>query len=269
MNKDKQTIDELVKARLHDHTLKPKREVILTLREIIVGCLGSYVLYTGLPKASKSTYIAATVASAFNTFEIFHIKLTPPKERPIVLYVDTESNEYDYYYQVEKILFQMGRKSIPNDLKLIGCREDNKEDIMEIIEGYIKHYPTCSVVVVDGLLDLVNNYNDEKEGKSLVNWLKRITKRYNILLIAVLHTSRTAGSAIGHIGATSERYCQSSLEIKEEESTEQYVLKPKLLRSAKRWKFEPIAISCINDKWLQVDYIEPDAILPKPRTKAK
>ena len=259
------TITELFNSRIFNPKAKPKREVVITVRESVVGTLQSFVVFTGLPKASKSTFIAGAIASAYCTYDVFHIKITPPAGRSQILYVDTESSEYDFYQQIEKIRAQLLRNSLPQELVPISCREDEPGTIIKLIEYYLDKYKECAIVVIDGLLDLINNYNDEREGKQLINWLKKITKKYDCLVICVIHQSKGSGNTLGHLGSMADRYCQSSLEIVKEKSTNQFVMKPKLLRSV--GDFDPVAIQCINGNWGLCDYIEPETILTKPKAK--
>lgn len=260
-------MDNFFNSRRFNPGSKPKRDVVLTVRDSIVGTLQSFVVFTGLPKASKSTFVAGAVASAYTTYDVFSIKITCPLDRKQILYVDTESSEYDFYQQLEKIRAQLLRKSLPQELVPISCREDEPTIIIKLVEYYLEKYKECSIVVIDGLLDLINNYNDEREGKQLINWLKKITKKYNCMVVCVIHQSKGSGNTLGHLGSMADRYCQSSLEIVKEKSTNQFVMKPKLLRSSH--DFDPVAIRCVEGAWNACDYIEPETILTKPNAKAK
>lgn len=258
---------DIFKARRFKAGKEPKQNVVLTIREAVVGTLQSFVVFSGLPKASKSTYIAGAVASAYVPFDVFKIKINLPDDRKQILYVDTESSEYDFYRQIAKIKDQMLRNSLPNDLIPIACREDDPEMLLQLIEWYVQHYPACSMVVIDGLLDLVYNYNDERESRKIMNWLKRLTKVYNLCIVCVLHLSKGTGNTLGHLGSLADRYAQSTVEIVKDLNTKQFVLKPKFLRSAA--DFEPVAINFINGKWIIQDYIVPDEPIAVKKKKEK
>lgn len=260
-----QNIKELFNARLFKPSKKPNRTIVLTIRDIVIGTLQSFVVFTGLPKASKSTYLAGAIASAFAVFDVFKIKITLPPNRKQILYIDTEGSEYDLWVQTEKIKSQLLVENLPNNLKILNCREDDPHTIIQLVEFYLEECKEVAVVVIDGLLDLIENYNDEKAAKALINWLKRITKKYDCLVITVIHQSKGTLNTLGHLGSMADRYCQSSLEIVKEKSTKQFVMKPKLLRGS--GDFEPVAISCINDNWSYCEYEEPEIILPKPKAK--
>jgi hypothetical protein len=44
-----------------------------------------------------------------------------------------------------------------------------------MIQAYIENTPQCSVIVLDGLLDVCLNYNDEIECREVVGWIKELT----------------------------------------------------------------------------------------------
>jgi len=55
-------------------------------------------------------------------------------------------------------------------------------------------------VLLDGIVDLCQDYNDQKESRALVEWIRRIASINNFLLINVLHNARSTGKARGHLG---------------------------------------------------------------------
>jgi hypothetical protein len=146
------------------------------------------------------------------------------------------------------------KDSFPENLAAYSMREDAPEIIKKQIYHYLETTPDCSVCIIDGFLDLCMNYNDEVETRSLTNWFKFITKKFNILLIGVLHISKQ-GETLGHLGANTDRWSQSTLIVEKNKETKQFVLKPKFLRSSE--DFEPIALMNFDGKFTKVPYEQP------------
>ena len=119
-----------------------------------------------------------------------------------------------------------------------------------MIERYLETNTDCSVIIVDGLLDLLVNYNDEKESSLLTKWLKKITKLYNVLLITVLHQSKSNLSTTGHIGSASDRFAQSTLDITKDKEKNCYTLASRFMRSDS--DFEPVSIMNFNGIFQQI-----------------
>ena len=247
---------QLFNARLYRKTDLPQN-IALTIRGKIIGTLGNFVIFSGLPKASKSTFLAGAIASAFVPDSVYNMKINMPEKRGNILYVDTESAAWDYQAQMKKICKHTGGQNIPKDLMSINVREDDPATICGLVDWYLANFADCSVLVLDGLLDLIYDYNSEIESRKVINWLKKITKVHNILVIGVLHLSKGTGQTLGHFGSLPDRYAQSVLEIVKNQEARQFAIKPKFLRSSD--DFDPVAIAWddYSEKMVETGYVEP------------
>lgn len=239
-NKDlQQYYDELLKrSYLRDH-IPSDEQILLKIGGNNVGSLQNYVIISGLPKSGKSTFTTSIVASSFNTYDIFDIKLQTLPERRKVCYIDTESSEHDFYSHMNRIKKIAQLNILPTTFNAFGLRKDDPAQIKNMIDAYLENNKDCCVVIIDGLLDLCMNYNDEIECRKVVNWLKHITTVYNLLVIGILHTGKRDGQTLGHLGSNTDRWAQSTLEVKKDlEGC--FELTPRFLRSSK--DFDPIKI---------------------------
>jgi archaellum biogenesis ATPase FlaH len=234
----------------------PIQHILLKIDDKHIGCLQSFVIISGAPKTGKSTFTAALLASAINkgTHEVFKIKLQPLKDRNKVAYFDTESSQFDFHKQIERLKKFANINVLPKNFSAYNFREDNPGTIMELIETYLKENLECSVIVIDGILDLLLNYNDETESRNLIIWLKKITKIYDILVIGILHTGKNSNETLGHLGSNTDRWAQSTLLVQRNKETDQLVLSSKFLRSDA--DFAPIAIKWIGGTYYETDYHE-------------
>lgn len=245
----------------------PPEQVIFTIQDKVIGTVENYCVFSGQAKVGKSTFLTSCIASAFvpNFSDVFGMKLKPIPGRGKVCFFDTESSSYDFYRVIDRIKKFAYRETLPENLDAYNTREDNPAAIRKMIVAYLEANPDCSILIVDGFLDLVMNYNDEVETRLLTNWFKKITKQYQILLIGVLHLSKGAGQTIGHLGSNTDRWAQSTLLIEKDETTRQLICKPKFLRSADT--FDPIALQSHNGQFQQVFY-QHDQISEQVKKKA-
>jgi hypothetical protein len=249
---NKTEISELLAKRSYNPDYIPNKEnIVFTISGKHVGSLQNFCVYSGLPKAGKSTYIAALIASAFVTYDVFSMKLHLPTDRKKLCYFDTESSDYDFFRQINKIKGFSDLMTLPDNFNAFQVREDGSGLIRRMIETYLELNPNCSVIIIDGLLDLLVNYNDEKESSLLTKWLKRITKIYNVLLVTVLHQSKSNLSTTGHIGSASDRFAQSTLDIVKDKERNSYVLTSRFMRSDS--DFEPVTLMNFNGIFTQVE----------------
>jgi hypothetical protein len=249
---NKLSITELLAKRQYNPDYIPNKEdIIFSIQSKHVGSKNAFITLSGLPKAGKSSFIAAIVASALVPHDIFGMKIHLPKDCKKICYFDTESSDYDFYRQINKIKGFAELAALPDYFNAYQVREDGSGIIRKMIEEYLSKNEDCSVIIIDGLLDLLVNYNDERESSLLTKWLKKITKVYNVLLITVLHQSKSNLSTTGHIGSASDRFAQSTLDIVKDKEKNCYVLTSRFMRSD--MDFEPITLMNFNGVFQQVE----------------
>jgi RecA-family ATPase len=249
-----------IQDRLFSADYIPPPDVqIISIREKMIATTCNYIVYSGLPKTGKSTFISGLIASAFLPCEVFGQKIHLPVNRKKIALIDTEMSPYDLHRARERISKLADRPidRIAERLDIFSMREDPPPVIREFIENYLKETPAACVVIIDGFLDLCMNYNDEVETRAVTNWLKRLTKVYDCCIVGVLHLSKNAGETVGHLGSNTDRWAQSTMTIKRVKETRQLVLEPKFLRSSD--DFDPVAIYWDDDfkKWRESDYVKP------------
>ena len=230
----------------------PKEQILLSIQGQNIGSIQNYVIISGLPKSGKSTFTTSIVASSFNSYDIFGMKLQTLPARNKILYIDTESSEYDYYKHMNRIKDVGNIHELPTFFDSFCLRKESPETIKLMIQAYLENTPECSIIIIDGLLDIVMNYNDEIECRKVVNWIKEITTVNNLLLIGILHTGKNEGKTLGHLGSNTDRWAQSTLSVKKEESGS-FILEPKFLRSSGGFKAIEIQYSLDDNKFIQVD----------------
>lgn len=260
-NIHKPTIDELLELRKYKPDYIPNKDnVILRIGGKVVGASMNYIIFGGLPKAGKSSYLNSCIASAFVPYDIFTMKINLPDNRRKICLFDTESSDYDYYNRIESIKRFAELENLPNWFNSFQVREDGTGTIRRMVERYLELNPDCSVLVLDGLLDLIINYNDEKESSMLTKWLKKITKVHDILIISVLHFNKSNDHTTGVIGSHSDRFAQSTLDIKKDKDNNTYVMSSRFMRSDS--DFEPITLMNFSGNLQQVAN---DSVKPKSK----
>jgi hypothetical protein len=206
---------------------------------------------SGLPKTAKSTILSAAIASAFQPGEVFSMKFTFPEGRRKIAYFDTESSDYDFYRQVNRIKHFANLNNLPPWCDCFTVREDGPGEIRALIVNYLENNPDCPIIIIDGLLDLIFDYNSEIESRKLVNWFKRLTKVYNCLFVGVLHQGKGLGAqTLGHLGSNCDRWASSTLEMVKDKDKKTFTLQPRFLRSSE--DFEPVVLMNIGGNWQQI-----------------
>ena len=245
-------IDEALLKRQYQNGYTPPQEIrVLQIDGKLIGSLQNIVCFSGLPKAGKSLFLTSTIASAFVPYSIFTIATFPPAKRESVAYFDTESSEGDFYENVGRIKKTIGKSEMPAAFYAYKFRDLDSGDIMKYIEYFLALHPEVSIIYIDGLLDLIVDYNDVRESRQVINWLKKITAVYNILVVGVIHTGKKENNTLGHFGSMIDRYCQSVLRVEKDEKQHTFELRAKFLRSSA--DFHPVILQNVNGVIEQVN----------------
>jgi hypothetical protein len=244
-------LDVLLDARKYNPEYKPSLDQILwTIQNKTIATTQNFQILTGLPKAGKSTFLSALISTVFTPSDLWGMKLNLPPDRRKIAYFDTESSDYDFYRQVERIKKFAGINGIPDWCSLFTVREDEPKGILAMVEHYLIT-SNAPIVILDGLLDLIFDYNDPIESRKLINWFKRLTKIYNCCIIGVLHQGKgQAGTTLGHLGSNTDRYAQSTIEIVKDKEKQTFTMSSRFLRSSD--DFDPITLMNNGGEWQQV-----------------
>lgn len=220
-------------CRITSETPVPNDNIYLSIGQNIIGSTGNFVAITGLPGASKSTFVSAIIASAVSNSEVLGFKaLCNYEYKNRICLFDTEQLGHDLHRKLG-IIRRLSRNSeIFKNFDLFSVVDYTGKTIQKLIITYLENTPECAVLVIDGILDLADGmFNDERASTELIRSLRKIAKKYDILIITVLHLGKKDNTALGHLGSASTRYCQSEIEVfKTKEGT--YKCVPKKCRSA-------------------------------------
>lgn len=259
MNEPK-TIAELLNARRYDPNRQPiPEQVVLRINGRRVGSVQNIITLSGKQKQGKSRYLAAIAAAAITGADIFSISVAPPSGRNRVAIFDTEQGEYDFYRQIEQVKKIAGVSHLPAFFDAYTCREDSPVNILKMVNAYLTQHPDCALLFLDGILDLLLDFNNVAESKRLANFLKRISKQHNCLIVGVMHRGKGNDTSIGNIGSMIDRLAQSVLKVEKTEAGT-FRLAAEFMRSD--IDFDPVEIYHNGQDWQQVYGAAPGVEIP-------
>ncbi len=217
----------------------------LTLKESILGTLGDFGLVIGKPKSRKSFFINLAVTSALSQSLVQNrLRSYLPDDQNEVAYFDTEQSQYHVQKAVNRICKQLGNPN-PKNLHTYFLRSLSPLDRLKIIEDIIYSNDKLGFVVIDGIKDLVNSINDEREATMISSKLLKWTEERNIFILTVLHQNKGNDNARGHLGTELINKAQIVLSVtKLEEDSNISIVEPQQCRDKEP---DPIAFS-VNEE---------------------
>lgn len=120
-----------------------------------------------------------------------------------VLFFDTEQNPNDTYRVITRMHRLLGWSDRQNVNRLHGyaLRGIGQEHRQEYIETKVETIkPTA--IVIDGIADLLTDFNDIKESNKLIEWLMKLSEGNECAVIVVLHENKSKDDSgmKGHLG---------------------------------------------------------------------
>lgn len=167
---------------------------------------GDLLIVGGKAGHGKSAFMSQIMA-AILCGQFGSTKCVIQNEAPVVLYIDTEQSEDDTIAIKNRVclLANMDYTKDNDRFKVARLRDttqplDRYKQILQLIWD-IK--PT--VVFIDGLLDIVHDYNDQEECSLIIRELMAVSTALNISMWCVLHENPMTDKLVGSLGSIAER----------------------------------------------------------------
>lgn len=156
--------------------------------------------------------------------------------RPRVLYIDTEMEESNTISVKNRVMRMCGRSITEpcEEFVVLMLREVTTETVTEggkqvkitsavmrwrmILKAIYQYRPT--VVFIDGLLDVVSDFNDNVECQEIIYKCMQLASCYQISLWCVVHQNPGGEKLVGHLGSFIERKVSDVIMTKKEKNAE-------------------------------------------------
>lgn len=175
-----------------------------------IAGLGNLVVIAGGQKSRKSTVGNAIIASALSETNQINFALSSLGKN--ILAFDTEQ-PFERFQKSQHRLFRMAEKTgNQQNYASYALRGFSKNERLQLIEQKIYSTDNLGIVLLDGIVDLVEDYNDLKESSAIVERLMKWTDEKQILLIVVLHLTKTTSQLRGHLGTELQNKADAVIE---------------------------------------------------------
>ena len=124
-----------------------------------------------------------------------------------ILYVDTEQGEDDTIAFKNRVCSMAGvsKEDAKEHLKILRLRDTElaKDRWRKILKAIWQMQPTD--IFLDGMLDIVEDYNDQKECQPIIRKCMMLATHYDTSLWAVLHENPMVDKLVGTLGSITQR----------------------------------------------------------------
>ena len=208
--------------------LAPK--YVLSWNGIGFAPLGGIHAVTGQAGNGKTMTLAQFIAAILGgEFGSLRYELCEDIPSPRVLYIDTEMEESNTIAMKNRVLSMTGRTigESYDDFIVLMLREAQSDEkgITSAVQRWrltlkalYQYRPT--VAFIDGLLDVVNDFNSNIECQEIIYKCMQAATKYNISLWCLVHQNPGADKLVGHLGSMLERKVTNVFQVKPSKLTD-------------------------------------------------
>ena len=177
-----------------------------------------------------------------------------------VMIFDTEQAMYHVQKSTKRIhrLLEWDENQNDNRLRVFYLREQCTEKRVVFVTRAITHFRP-DLVFIDGVRDLLSDFNSIAESSQIVNLLMRLSSENNCHICAVLHENKADNNLRGHAGTELQNKSETVISVEADGSISEVI--PKYCRNIPFEKFH----FRINESGLP-EYCDPEV---KPKNAEK
>lgn len=172
---------------------------------------GNIACITGKAKSCK-TFFTSAIAAAF--LESDNLTISKGINNGTILYIDTEQSK-SHVQCVQQRIYKMCGWSIysPDErLTMLAMRKLSPEERRNMTEEAVRTLKP-DLVIIDGIRDMVEDFNDIKSSAAIVRQLMKLSDTFNCGILTVLHQNKSDNNARGHLGSEITNKSETVLQL--------------------------------------------------------
>ena len=271
----KQAYDKFIKPYFIERNAEyPDPEYLIEMGGVPTMPKGNLVAVSAKWKNGK-TFFCSILTAVFMGCDHF-ASCRSLMETGRALFFDTEQSESDTQ-RVQKTIDAMTPECRHDDYH-VACLQsapidnemhDQSSDLCryDVIERAIE-YEHPDLVIIDGIADLIYNYNDVIESQDIVNRLAAMANKHNCCIVVVMHQNKGSNdkNMKGHLGTMLYQKCSDMFSVEKHGNVFEVTHGPSRHRTCGGICFKldanAVPMDAVADRQLQVE-------LERQRNKAK
>lgn len=212
---DADTLEKLKSARLDMSAEMTAPDFRFKIGGVEMCPSGGITAISGHAKQGKSQYLIILAAAAMSGRPFGNLQRVTASQK--ILWIDTEQSPFDVYTNMSR-LYHLAGIADKTDTEKVGLsvymlRPFSPADRRLLITAAIEqHNP--DIVIIDGVRDLLNNFNDEVESNDVITWLLQTSNQLpHANIFCVLHTNDGSDKMRGHLGTELFNKCADRFDV--------------------------------------------------------
>lgn len=196
---------------IFDTTTEPEPpDYLLEINGVGVMPRGGLTVVSGEKKNGKTSFLTAMVATMMSgrDFGTMRRRTAPGK----ILWVDTEQSSNDMSFAFERLFRQacipLRDDSKKHDFYILKTRPLAPVQREQVLRDAVEQLQP-SVVIVDGIRDLIEDFNDVTQSHYITTEVLRMLDQHpHMNVVCVIHTNPDSTRLRGHLGRELENKCR-------------------------------------------------------------
>ncbi len=174
---------------------------ILTFGERLFASAGGIATISGKPKSCK-TFLTTAVIGAFLNGEYLGINSHCTDSEARILLCDTEQGRARSQTVLRRIrsICSIGDDEFDERITAISVREVSAKVRTATLVSAIRDIKP-KLVIIDGVRDLLNDFNNIQESIETVDMLMKCATEYDCAIVVVIHLNKGDDNIRGHLGS--------------------------------------------------------------------
>jgi hypothetical protein len=182
-----------------------------------VAARGQIGVWTGHEKSGKSFVLECVAASAIGPRrECLNFSLD--LQGGHLMWCDNEQSSYFFNWNQKRVHRFAGLSTNSPQYAAYHLRKLTPHERLAVIEHLVYSNPNLVALVLDGYVDLVDDYNNLEKVQALVARLMRWSDERNILILGVLHVNKGDGKVRGHLGSELKNKCDFIVNVSKDDA---------------------------------------------------
>ena len=181
---------------------------------IPIGTYGNLSVVTAPPKTKKTFFISLLASVYLSGSNIYGGDIKGHRDEGHLIHFDTEQGLW-HCQKVFKRLHDMDSKINNKKYHTFGLRAIGYKRRIQFIEYFLaKNIDKPSLVIIDGIADLVSDVNNLEESNAVVQKLMEWSANFNCHIINVIHQNfGSTKLGTGHLGSFLEKKAETVIQL--------------------------------------------------------
>ena len=168
--------------------------------KFIIGSVHNLSVLSGKAKVGKTLLLNEITSSAFKDERVFHYSQEISGKK--VVYFDTEQSRNHSRMINERIvrLTKRDKEYLVQRFELHNITNRSHSERVDMIEEKLYGDPDIAILIIDGIVDLIGNYNNPCEVSELMTRLLKWKDENLVHIMVVIHENKGNSFLRGHLG---------------------------------------------------------------------